>query len=616
MNRNTIIPIFFACDDKYVKYTIVAMKSIIENASKEYQYHMHVLHTDISADMQAKAKELEQDNVEIYFDDVSENLKNLDGDLPVRDYYSHTTYYRLFIADSYPQYEKAIYIDSDTVVLGDISKLYEQDVEHDYVAAVRDQVVIQDETFGEYVEKVLGLDRNAYFNAGMLLMNCNAFRQENILQKFIDLLNTYTFVVAQDQDYLNIICRDKVFWLEPVWNAEVFGQIPCKEEEIQILHFNMASKPWHYEDSRMSEYFWKYARKTSIYDMIRQELAEYTEEDRANDRYSGERLLELAIKEINNENNYLNMMKKNQKKSQDRLEILDRIAKLEREGKFDIDVENDPPAHTLLPEDIEYIHKKIGSKLCTKYAFKIGRWFLNMLIRKKQLMIKDVIGIENFRNLQSGAVVTCNHFNAFDSFAMQVAYDKSEHRRRKLYRVIKEGNYTSFPGFYGFLMRNCNTLPLSSNFETMKKFVLAVDELLQDGNFVLIYPEQSMWWNYRKPKPLKKGAYTFAAKNHVPVLPCFITMQDSDIMDDDGFPVQEYTIHIAKPIYPDENKSHSENVEYLRMKNYEIWKEIYEKTYQIPLEYSCGEIDINGKPVAKSKEKTAFKPDSVGRIAE
>lgn len=51
MNRNTIIPIFFACDNQYTKYTMVAMKSMIENASKEYTYHMHILHTDVSAAM-------------------------------------------------------------------------------------------------------------------------------------------------------------------------------------------------------------------------------------------------------------------------------------------------------------------------------------------------------------------------------------------------------------------------------------------------------------------------------------------------------------------------------------------------------------------------------------
>lgn len=102
---------------------------------------------------------------------------------------------------------------------------------------------------------------------------------------------------------------------------------------------------------------------------------------------------------------------------------------------------------------------------------------------------------------------------------------------------------------------------------------------------MLVYPEQSMWWNYRKPKPLKKGAYTFAARNQVPVLPCFITMEDSDILGEDGFFVQEYTIHIAPAIYPEENVSRSENVENMRRKNYEIWKEIYEKTYGEKLVY-------------------------------
>lgn len=597
MNRNTIIPIFFACDNQYTKYTMVAMKSMIENASKEYTYHMHILHTDVSAAMQERVKELENANTRIYFDDVTERLAKLDGELPVRDYYSHTTYYRLFIPDMYPQYDKAIYIDSDTITIGDISKLYEQNIDGYYVAGVRDQVVIQDETFGEYVEKVLGLDRHAYFNAGMLLMNCKVFREENLLQKFIQLLNTYTFVVAQDQDYLNIICKDEVLWLDASWNTEVFGELPCKEEDIQILHYNMASKPWHYEGFRLSEHFWKYAQMTSFYEQIRQELVDYTEEDKAKDRYSGEHLLELALREIQNENNYLNMMKKSNQQSAERLEILERIARLEREGHFDIDVENDPPSRTLMPAEVEYIHKTLGAKLRNRYAHKMGRWFMNMLIRRKQMIIKDVVGIENFKNLEQGAIITCNHFNAFDSFAIQVAYDRSEHKERKFYRVIKEGNYTSFPGFFGYLMRNCNTLPLSSNFATMKKFVKAVDELLQEGNFVLFYPEQSMWWNYRKPKPLKKGAYTFAVNNQVPVLPCFITMQDSNLLDQDGFPIQEYTIHISKPIYPDASLKHSENVESMRRANYEVWKEIYEKTYGIPLEYTCGPVDENGHPI-------------------
>ncbi len=119
----------------------------------------------------------------------------------------------------------------------------------------------------------------------------------------------------------------------------------------------------------------------------------------------------------------------------------------------------------------------------------------------------------------------------------------------------------------------------------MKKFMDAVDTLLKRGEKVLVYAEQGMWWNYRKPRPMTIGAFTFAAKNNAPVLPMFITMEDSDRLDQDGFPIQEYTVHISEPIYPSPELSAKENAEMLRRKNYEVWKSIYEKTYGIPLEY-------------------------------
>jgi len=135
-------------------------------------------------------------------------------------------------------------------------------------------------------------------------------------------------------------------------------------------------------------------------------------------------------------------------------------------------------------------------------------------------------------------------------------------------------------------MRHCHTLPLASSPRAMREFVRATDTLLKDGHFVLIYPEQSMWWNYRKPKPLKEGGFYFAAKNRVPVLPCFITMRNSEILGEDGVPVQEYTYHIEKPIYPDESKTVGENTAAMLEENYRIWKDIYEKTYGMPLQYT------------------------------
>ena len=297
-----------------------------------------------------------------------------------------------------------------------------------------------------------------------------------------------------------------------------------------------------------------------------------------------------AQNEIDNENNYRNLLQRGQLKAKDRLEVLDKIARLEREGRFDEDVEEDPPTKELKPDDIDYLRKKISSKIKTKLTYKVARSFLNNIITNKQLIIKDIKGIENMNALKSGAIITCNHFNAFDSFAIQIAYEQSNQCKRKLYRVIREGNYTNFPGFYGMLMRNCYTFPLSSNKDTMRKFMHSMDAVLQHGDFMVVYPEQSMWWNYRKPKPLKKGAFTFAAKNNVPVLPCFITMEDSDILGKDGFYVQEYTIHIAPAIYPDPEKSRAANVDMMKEENFEVWKQIYETSYEEPLVYDSDDI--------------------------
>lgn len=585
-NRQTI-PIFYACDDNFVKYTAVSLQSMMANASKSYEYRVHILHTDICARMQDLMRGMQNDNFTVIFTDVSDYLNTISGKLPIRDYYSRTTYYRLFIAEMFPEYDKAVYIDSDTIVEGDISELYFHEIGDCYVGAAHEQVMLQTPCYGTYVERVLGVQRDNYFNAGVLLVNCRQLRKNHVLDQFVELLHMYDFVVTQDEDYLNLICHGKVFWLAQQWNAEVFGEMDYPEESIQILHYIMVSKPWHYEDCRMGGHFWTYAGQTAVYGEIRSVLLDYTDDQRAADAASCERLMQTAIDETNKKNNYLNLVKAGKLKAKDRLEVLERIARLEREGRFDEDVESDPPTRELKPQEIDYLRKKLYSKVKTKLTYTVARHFLNTILENKQLIIKEIRGIEHMNALDSGAVITCNHFNAFDSFAMQIAYEASNQKKRRFYRVIREGNYTNFPGFYGMLMRNCYTFPLSSNKETMKKFMRSMDAVLQHGDFMLIYPEQSMWWNYRKPKPLKKGAYTFAAKNQVPVLPCFITMEDSDILGDDGFFVQEYTIHIAPAIYPDAQKSRAENVQAMREQNFAVWKGIYEEAYGEPLVYDC-----------------------------
>ncbi|MBR6935864.1 MAG: 1-acyl-sn-glycerol-3-phosphate acyltransferase [Clostridia bacterium] len=599
-----VVPVFYACDDRFVKYTIVSLESMKQHASRDFEYHVCVLHTDISERMQTVLNKLSDDNFIISFCDVSEYILSIAEKLPLRDYYSKTTYFRMFIAEMFPEYDKAIYIDSDTIVQGDISELYFTDIGDSYVGACHEQVMIQFDVYGTYVEKALGISRYNFFNAGILLINCEEFRMHFILDAFIHYLHMYNFVVTQDEDYLNVICKDHVCWLDQRWNSQVLENIPFPIEEAKIIHYCLFSKPWHYRDCKHGDIFWHYAAQTEVYDELRANLAAYSPEQRERDRTGSENLQKLAKSETEKEDNFLNMLN-SEHRSADRVAIVKKIEEFERIGNYFEDVENDPPSRVLMPDEIEYYRSSIIQKTKTKFAFMIARRFINRKIEDRQFIMKEIRGIENFRNLNTGAVITCNHFNALDSFAIQLTYEAANQPKRTFYRVIREGNYTSFPGFYGFLMRNCHTLPLSSNKDTLKKFVKSTDQILQDGHFVLIYPEQSMWWNYRKPRPFKRGAFTFAARNNVPLLPCFITMQDSDNYDDDGFRVQEYTVHVCPPLYPDNTKSEKENIRCLMAQNFAAWKEIYEREYGLPLSYTTetGTVEPDGvKPFVKEKE--------------
>ena len=273
-------------------------------------------------------------------------------------------------------------------------------------------------------------------------------------------------------------------------------------------------------------------------------------------------------------------------KAPDRIKVLENIKNNEQNGLFNKDVEPDAPSKELLPHQIDYLRKNPINKLKARHALWVAHKFIKKLEKNNLFKISEIVGIENYNSLKTGVIITCNHFNPLDSFAMELLFESTNHfKHKKHYRIIKEANYTTFPGFYGYLMRNCNTLPLSSNRKTMEKFITSVNTLLQKGNFVLIYPEESMWWNYRKPRPLHSGAFRFAAKNNVPILPVFVTMTDTDVLGEDGFPIQAYKIHVSKPIFPTQNKPLKESIEKMKNENFKVWKNIYEEEYKTPLVY-------------------------------
>ena len=591
-----IIPIFFAVDDEYIPFLAVTLQSIVEHSTDEYYYVIKILYTNISEENKEKINKYTKENINIEFVDLNYYIEKVKGKLYTRDYFSMTTYFRLFISNLYPQYNKAIYLDSDIVLLTDVAELYNEDIGDNLVGAVPDDIIQQNKVFQEYVEKVVGVaSYKNYFNAGMLIMNLDQLRKNKFQEKFLYLLENVKYSVVQDQDYLNRICKGRVKLLDLGWNVMPNATKEISEDDIKLIHYNYQYKPWHYDNIPYGNYFWDFAKKTEFYDKLQKIKNNFTDEMKYEDRDADEKLRELAQKEsycVGDDRIFRNI--EVTEKSKERVEILEKIKQLEKEGKFDVDAEDDPPTIELTPENVDYLKTKRKNKWKNKFANKLGEKFLEAIIKDNKLIIKDVTGLENLSDIKSGAILTCNHFNPFDSFTIEEIFSLSgQRKKKKLYKVIREGNYTNFPGFYGFLFRNADTLPLSSNTRTMIKFMQAADTILKRGDFILVYPEQSLWWNYEKPKPLKNGAYKIATRSNVPVVPIFITMTDSDIIGEDGFPVKEYYVHIEEPIYPDKELSEKENVQIMKDKNFEVWKDIYEEFYGIPLEYTTLKKEVN-----------------------
>lgn len=298
MDKIKEIPIFFAIDDGYTPFLAVALQSLIDNANKEYKYLIKVLHTNVQKEHMEQIKKFESENVNIEFVDLSYYIEKVKDKLYTRDYYTNTTYFRLFLPELYPQYDKVLYLDSDIIIVGDISELYNTDMGTNLVAAAPDDIIQYNKVFQDYAELVVGVsDYRNYFNAGVLLMNLDELRKFNFQEKFLYLLEKVKFSVAQDQDYLNRLCKGRVTLVDHAWDVMPYVNNETKPEDIKLIHYNFAYKPWHFEDVTYNEYFWEYAKKTEFYDEIEKIKDSYTEEQKFKDREAEKGLAQLATKE-------------------------------------------------------------------------------------------------------------------------------------------------------------------------------------------------------------------------------------------------------------------------------------------------------------------------------
>ena len=300
MNKLKEIPIFFTVDDKYAPFLGVAMQSLVDNASDENMYIINIMTTAMNEENRAKINKYERENVKIVYHDVTDLANNIKDKLYTRDYYSISTYFRLFIPNMFKQYDKALYLDSDIVILDDIANLYNIDIGNNYVGAAPDDVIATEQIFRDYAEKVVGCSSyKTYFNAGILIMNLKEMRDNDFENKFLHLLDTVKYYVAQDQDYLNRFCKGRVTILSTDWDRMPVNPDKVNDRDtLKLVHFNLAFKPWHFDNIPYQEYFWEYANKTEYIDQINEIKNNFSEEDKIKGDESHKKLVAYAKLEI------------------------------------------------------------------------------------------------------------------------------------------------------------------------------------------------------------------------------------------------------------------------------------------------------------------------------
>lgn len=230
---------------------------------------------------------------------------------------------------------------------------------------------------------------------------------------------------------------------------------------------------------------------------------------------------------------------------------------------------------------IYFIKNKIANKTVRKIAKEI---YPNI----------NIIGLEklNYVDLTNGTIITSNHFNPLDSYNIRKIVEEKLHK--KLYIVVQDTNL-AMPGALGFLFNNIEVIPLSKSPNyIIKKFMPELKKILSKGNFVLIYPEEEMWFNYKLPRPCKRGAYQFAHELDVPVISCFVKMTDTNITDNNEFNIVKYDVFINKVIYPEKNESIKSDSRKMAEVDYETRKKAYEDAYNKELKYEFDIKDIAG----------------------
>lgn len=262
-----IIPIFLSSDNNYVPYIATTIASICDNTAAFCEFY--ILDGGIKTDNKTKIKTLmEQYNnfsIEYINIDTEKYFKNF----VTNSYITLPTYYRFIIPQLKLNLERILYLDVDIIVKGDIQELFNTNLDNKVLGAIKD---LGDSYYIKRLKFNVEIDpSHTYFNAGVLLIDCKKWREQNISEKLFNTEKKYRGkLLCNDQDVLN-----KVFENNYKMLLEKFNALTLKGDTV-IRHYYSKPKPWEIkQDIKNSsqllqdvDLFWYYAQKTPYYEQL------------------------------------------------------------------------------------------------------------------------------------------------------------------------------------------------------------------------------------------------------------------------------------------------------------------------------------------------------------
>ncbi|MGH7177826.1 MAG: glycosyltransferase family 8 protein [Tepidisphaeraceae bacterium] len=246
---NTPVVIACAADQRYALPLTVMLRSVLANLSPGRKLVVHVVDGGIACqDKQRVAASMSAERCTIRW--VSPERSRFVG-LPLWGRMPIATYDKLLVCELLPHgTSKVLWLDCDLLALADVGKLWDLPLDSHHVLAVQDAIVPNvSSRWGVAGHQEIGLDPNAkYFNAGVVLVDLNLWRRDDVAGKALTYLRQYRDdVYFWDQEGLNAALSGRWGELDPRWNWNAsLGTLKRDGEGAWIAHFSGALKPWRY----------------------------------------------------------------------------------------------------------------------------------------------------------------------------------------------------------------------------------------------------------------------------------------------------------------------------------------------------------------------------------